>query len=231
MGVTNVGIALGLDGENLRGVVEDGFLGGFAEPLPLRSAQLAQSGGFFPEADVAGHEMGLIEGDVELGFVGVFDDEDLGGLFGVAIFVPGGFEAVEPADAVFFVDDEVVGGEIDEVHLGGAGATLAIALEDAPGAGLVIASEDFRVRDNREVGARNDEALIEMADESVGGVGGDFDEFGEAFLLALAAEDESDLPPIGIPFRELFFEEVALGFLENKVASFKAAKRGFVAGG
>jgi hypothetical protein len=68
LGVRRVGeagfvLALGLDAEELRGVVEDGFLGGLAGGFPGGAAEFVEVRGFAAHADVFADEVGLFERD------------------------------------------------------------------------------------------------------------------------------------------------------------------------
>ena len=62
------GLALGLDAEQLGGVVEDGFFGGCARAFFQRpSPSLRQRRRASAEADVAADEVGLVDRDVRVG--------------------------------------------------------------------------------------------------------------------------------------------------------------------
>lgn len=227
------GVALGLvafcvEAEELGGVVEGGGLGGAAGFGPGFTADFAEFGGGFGEADVAGEEVGLREGDVEGHGVGELDGEDFAGAVG-------GLEgdvSTEEADAVLEVDEGVAVGEFGEVeHLvdlreGGSGAFAALGGAFGGLAEVfVVGKEDaaFGLTGAFEgepcfAGIADDEAPWESAfqnlDFEVGGLGvifeGGAETLGARFVGAVGDECEFFLSG---PFLELGIEAQAWGIV------------------
>jgi len=168
--------ALGVELEQLVGhVLHPGLDAGFGL-LPGDAAEFVEGGlGFGARAGaVFGDEVEAGDGDVELGFTGVFEQKELT----AAAALVDELDAEEFADAVSLVDDEVAGLEIGDIggegaH-GGDGAALVGAGHEIGGFKEVIATEEG------ELGVAEDGAAGKASlDEDDVGRGAGIDAVGE----------------------------------------------------
>ena len=225
------GFAGGVDFEEFFCVGEDGAFGLLAGFVPAAVAEGAEVRGFFAETDVAADEVGLGEGDVEPGVVGVFDDDDI---FFRAIGVGAPDETAVAADAVLLVNDEFAVGDAGEVEGDFALTLAALSGDEAAGAGVLVAAEDFCVAEDGEGSGGCGEAAGDAADgEFEVGVFDAFggEEFAEAFDFAFVIEEHDDAPVVGVPAAELVGEGLAARFEHDEVAGVEGACGFGVAGG
>ena len=128
-GMPELRFALRLHGEHFAGVVENGSGRVGLGARPFRVRERTERRRFFPDADVARDEIGLLQRDVELGFVGEFERQH----FLHAAADRRHFHQLEKtADAVLEMDDEIAFGQLAEIDLGAVARVLFRALQSAP---------------------------------------------------------------------------------------------------
>src|SRR5438067_1725317 len=76
-GVARMGLPLGLEREHFAGIVKNGCGGVFLGTCPLCVSKRAERRRFFSNADIAGHEIGLLEWDIKLRFISELDRKHL----------------------------------------------------------------------------------------------------------------------------------------------------------
>src|SRR6266849_579099 len=169
-GESGRGFARGVEGKELVGHVFEGFAYASFAGVPAGAAELVERGmGAFDDA-IALDQVHTLEGDVEARVFGVAKQHE----FAAAAVGFDLAQALELADAVIDVDDEIAGLELGEIAEETGGANLA--------AGALDAGSDFEkigVAEEREFGFGENDAIGKWrADEEqcggfLGGFGGE----------------------------------------------------------
>ena len=167
-GETGLGLALGVDAEQLGGEVDGGTLGGLTGFFPATGADAAELGFGFAEADIAADEVRFLERDVQGDVVVELKGDDLANALRGVEF---GEAAVE-GDAVLEVDDEVAFDEFGEIEELVDLRALSGGSDDAGGAAGALAAKDFGLGDDDEAGGVRSEVC--PRERGAGGAEGDF---------------------------------------------------------
>ena len=151
---------LGMDGEQLGGIIKNRALGGEPGLRPAPVAEFAQRGRSLPDAHVARDEERLLQRDVKPRRVCKFDCQHFLVFFASLEFL----QAEIPADAVFEMHDEVALVHLTEVDLRPAGLVAHAPQREPAGAGVAIAAEQFGIGEHRDFCRREGEAARNDAD-------------------------------------------------------------------
>ena len=108
--VAGMGLPLGLEREHFAGIVKNGCGGVFLSTCPLRVSKRAERRRFFSDADIAGHEIGLLEWDIKLRFISELDRKHL-------VFTDS-LQSPKSSDAVLEMDDKITFCQLTEIDLG-----------------------------------------------------------------------------------------------------------------
>ena len=128
-GVAELRFALRLDGQHLAGVIENRSRGVGFRARPFRIRERTERWRFFPDADVAGNEIGLLQRNVETRFVGKLQRQH----FLLAAADRRHFhELEETAHAVLEVNHEIAFVQFAEIDLRAIPRLLFGALQSAP---------------------------------------------------------------------------------------------------
>ena len=131
------------------------------------------------------------------------------------------------------MDDVFAFGDPREVEGDALLALTALGRDEAAGAGVLVATEDFGIAEDREAGGGDGESAGEVAEGAF--EVGVFDAFGtgefaEAFDFAFVIEEHDDAPFFGVPADEAVGEIAPFGFEHDEVAGVEGACRFAVAG-
>ena len=207
-GETGLGLALGMDAEQLGGEIDGRAFGGLAGFLPASGTDAAELGLGLAEPHVAADQMGFLKRNVKRDVVVELEGDDFpDALRGVEFG-----EAAVKGDPVLEVDHEVAFDEFGEIkQLVDLGA-LGGGANDPGGAAGALPTEDLGLGDEHETGGAGTE--FGPVERGAGGAEGDFealveraaekdrfedferrilgDDLADALLFALLGGDDGD---------------------------------------
>src|SRR5438552_18312210 len=108
--MARMGMPLRMEREHFAGIVKNGCGGVFLSTCPLRVSKRAKRRRFFSDADIAGHEIRLLEWDIKLRFISELDRKDL-------VFTDS-LQSPKSSDAVLEMDDKITFSQFTEIDLG-----------------------------------------------------------------------------------------------------------------